>query len=93
MIPEEEEIPYTGTEVDIPITHRYNTRLRTQNIRPITTFNNTLVVFPMEKKKTKHHQGADYYIRVYTIKYAITVEPTANHIHCETTGKYWVTDI
>ena len=92
MIPEEEEIPYTGTEVDIPITHRYNTRLRTHNIRPITTFNNTLAVFLIEHKN-KNQQGTDYYIRVDTIKYAIAVEPTANHIHCETTGKYWVTDI
>ena len=54
----------------------------------MTTSNNTLTVFPMEPKtRTKIQRGIDYDIRIDTKKYAITVEPMANHIHCETIVK------
>ena len=74
--------------MESPSTHRYNTLSITHCIHHVITLNNTATVLPMEmKKENKHHQCADYDIRVDTRKYEIKVEPTDNYIHCETTGK------
>ena len=38
--------------------------------------------------KTKLNIVSDYSFCIDPKKYATTVKPTANHIHCDTTGKY-----
>ena len=83
VITEEEKKHYTGTNMEIPNAHKYKTCSITQIINQVTTFKNTPTVFPMEPTtKTKLHQGTDYDITVHTRKYAITVEPKANHFRC-----------
>ena len=39
--------------------------------------------------KNKLHKCIDYYVHIDPKRYATTVEPLANHIHCDTTGKSW----
>ena len=81
-------MPYTGTIVESQSAHKYNTGLITQIIHHVTTFKNAPAVFTMgPTKKIKLYRGSDYYVCMDTKKYAIAVEPTAKHIHCETTGK------
>ena len=46
-----------------------------------------LQFFQLRRKKKQHFNGGKIMKYVQTPpKYRITVEPTANHIHCETTG-------
>ena len=40
--------------------------------------------------KTKLYRGTEYYVHIELQNNAIKLEPTANHVHCETTGKFWV---
>ena len=66
-------------------THKYNTRLR---VNHVTTFNNTPKMFKMDTADTsKTHIGSYYIAHTESKKDTIAVEPLANHINCETTGK------
>ena len=72
----------------ITVTHKYNTRSITKRVNHVTTFKNTPNMFEMETTDTlKTHIGKYYIARIETKKYAITVEPLANHVNCEITGK------
>ena len=86
VIPEVKKIPKTGTVVDSPRSHKYNTRSTTQRIHYVTTFKNAPTVFPMEPtEKIKLHRGSDYYVRIDHPKDTITLELTEKRIHCDTT--------
>ena len=66
-------------------THKYYTRSR---VNHITTFKNIPKMFKMDTPYTsKIHIGSDYISHTDPQKDATTVEPLANHITCETTGK------
>ena len=70
-------------------THKYNTRSSTNRINHVTTFKNTPKIFIMDKMYiSKTHIGTHYLAFTDTPKDTITVESIANHIICETTGKY-----
>ena len=56
----------------------------------MTTFKNEPENVPMEPtEKIKHHRGSEYHSHIEPQKDTITVEPTENHIHCETTRNIW----
>ena len=50
VILEELKLSYTGTIVESPRAHKYNTQSRIHQIHQVTTFNNTPTVFPMDPK-------------------------------------------
>ena len=57
----------------------------------MTTFNNTLKMFKIDTTDTlKTHIGTDYIAHTEPKKDTIIVEPLANHINYETTGKILV---
>ena len=53
----------------------------------VTTFKNHPTVFPTKKKYNHVHQWEDHDIHLDLETELFVVEPTANHIHCETTVK------
>ena len=66
-------------------THKYNT---SSIVNHVTTFKNIPKNFKMDTTDTsKTNIGSDYISRTDPKKDTITVEPLANHIKCETTGK------
>ena len=68
--------------------HNYNTRSSTKKVNHVTTFKTAPNMFKMGvTEKVTTHIGTDYLAHIDPRKDTITVEPLANHINCEITGK------